>query len=141
METTKPIPQEPDVEIYIDIYCELYTPNITSAARVTGAATKAIANFTQEINMPLESCSSHIQQENCDTFKIIIEAKTIGKKAFSNSRQEYSWRNMVHRIGNQRFTRWQLKSYLLKRASSVSFCSYTLRKTSGSDLSMYNVYL
>ena len=147
METTKPDTQTPEAKVFVSIYSELHTLNFNNAAKVEGAAMRAIARFTQEINMSLEYCKTHIQQDDYGTFKIVIEAKTEGKKAFSDYKQECSRRDMVHHVGDQLFTTWKLKSYLLLHSSSshpgafTNHISFSLRKTIGSDISGSNIVL
>ena len=146
METTKPIPQESDVEIYIDIYCQLFTLNSTRAAKIADAVIMAITRFTQQTNMPLESCSSHIQQNDCGTFEVKKKKKTEGKKTFQDYKQEYSWKDIVSKNWDRAFVRLKLKSRLLLQSSDTytsfeNFCTYTLRKTNGSDYSTHTTIL
>ena len=147
MGTTKTKTQISEVKIFINFHCELYASYFGNAAEVGNAVTRAIARFTQEINMPLEYCKMHIQQEDCGTFKVTIEAKTEGKKAFSDYKQEYSWSDMVSKTGDRIFTKWKLKSYLLFHSSSgysgsfKNYLSFTLHKTVGSDISGHTIYL
>lgn len=147
METTKPDTQTPEAKVFVSIYSELHTLNFNDATKVEGATMRAIARFTREINMPLEYCKAHIQQDDYGTFKIVIEAKTEGKKAFPDYKQEYSWADAVHHVGDQLFTKWKLKSYLLLHSSSAysgaftNHISFSLRKTIGSDISGTNIFL